>query len=808
MNNGSTSITNSNTTYIPSMDFQYFSAGKSKKQSFGNKISGSIFFLSGSYGQYFYMKKYSRYMIINDQRTLPANGYLYSTHWLQEGGKDNLYDVNKERSGLISLSTPNLPVANATYDLYHVRSQGLMESYRAYRNDVGAYHGGATKSASMQFGTSKGWMMDLLFPINPHVKTKGFSMSVGVKGNGVWEEDNDAANHMLFQEDNALQEPTQEQFYFKNTGEKTIYNEAYYDQYGGDDPAHVELARVYGVPHPFLPTIGNYVKAKAQLSVKDANSNYSQLPIPNNANVSTSKDKRERRNHFFKERRSQEPLINFFDPTLVDYKLYSGTTGTMTVDNAYNRNSKPANHISEITVANENGGKYIYGIPVYNNYTKQVSKNAGTGTVPNSNGLVGVPGVPGGYDSFERNMELPGYATDYLLTASISTDYIDKTGDGLSEDDHGSYHKFNYSKLHDNYQWRAPYEQSQGNFNEAHKAYNDDNTVSYAYGNKEIWYVHSIESKNYIAEFYLSDREDAYGVSSESGGIGANSKKLKKLDKIELYTKEERITKGRTAVPIKTVHFEYDYTLCQGIPSNPATSGPNDGKLTLRKVYFTYGDSDKGKESVYDFTYADHNHNGIENEAADVNYDYSYSAVDRWGSYKTPVAVPNAQDSYTKQDNRALADKHAAAWRLSRINTPQGAEMEVYYEADDYAYVQNKRAMQMFNIVGTSSSLVTSGTVPSSSTLYTGIAGHNFLYFKLQDSGITQTELAENYFEGMDYLYYKALVRLVPGRPEHEYVSGYARVKNFGLMSNGTHAWLELDPTFFNGASVQPVFLK
>jgi hypothetical protein len=55
---------------------------------------------------------------------------------------------------------------------------------------------------------------------------------------------------------------------------------------------------------------------------------------------------------------------------------------------------------------------------------------------------------------------------------------------------------------------------------------------------------------------------------------------MKKLDKIELYTKASRLEAN--AVPIKTVHFVYDYSLCKKVPNN-INGG---GKLTLKRVGF------------------------------------------------------------------------------------------------------------------------------------------------------------------------------------------------------------------------------
>ena len=137
------------------------------------------------------------------------------------------------------------------------------------------------------------------------------------------------------------------------------------------------------------------------------------------------------------------------------------------------------------------------------------------------------------------------------------------------------------------------------------------------YGEKEQWYLQTIETKNYIAYFTLSDRQDGLGVQNRDGGVDA-SLKMQKLEKISLYTKSNYLAHqaNPTTValnPIKEVHFVYKYTLCPGIPNN--LSG--GGKLTLDKLYFTYQNSNKAQFSPYQFNYG-------------VNPPYNIKGYDRW----------------------------------------------------------------------------------------------------------------------------------------------------------------------------------
>ena len=179
------------------------------------------------------------------------------------------------------------------------------------------------------------------------------------------------------------------------------------------------------------------------------------------------------------------------------------------------------------------------------------------------------------------------------------------------------------------------------------------------YGEKEIWYVHSIESKNYIAEFEISnDRADTKEALGENGGKGSRS--LYKLVGIKLYHKSERIKEGVNAKPIRTVHFEYDYSLCKYLPNNENTElmdFDNSGKLTLKKIYFTTQNSNNEALYPYRFVY----------QSSDKNPSYSSKDIDRWGNYKLNTTNNRTKDDpYTPQNGDSV-NKYVQAWSLTQI---------------------------------------------------------------------------------------------------------------------------------------------
>ncbi|MEM7040780.1 MAG: hypothetical protein AAF570_27710, partial [Bacteroidota bacterium] len=179
-------------------------------------------------------------------------------------------------------------------------------------------------------------------------------------------------------------------------------------------------------------------------------------------------------------------------------------------------------------------------------------------------------------------------------------------------------------------------------------------------------------------------------------------------------------------------------------------------------------------------------------------------ASDRWGTYtpETPNAayLDNGESPYAEQDEN-LANEYSAVWNLNQIDLPSGGSILVDYEADDYAYVQDKAATRMLKITdlqdenGVNSPTATisdpaSGGSLQVHSLYGDPNGeeYNYLFFDLEEP-ITQTVtnaddefFYETYIEPLgDYLYFKSLVQLNGDiqafQDNHlEYIKGYARL--------------------------------
>src|SRR5207253_2023222 len=130
----------------------------------------------------------------------------------------------------------------------------------------------------------------------------------------------------------------------------------------------------------------------------------------------------------------------------------------------------------------------------------------------------------------------PSYPYAYLLTYVLPPDYVDVSGNGVSPDDMGNYTQFNYSTQSSDYPWRTPYNGTPylASNQPGSSTTNNDDKGTIVYGKKEIWYLHSIESRTMYAQFFLNHkmnpREDGLGV--DENGQTDPSQKLRFLDSI------------------------------------------------------------------------------------------------------------------------------------------------------------------------------------------------------------------------------------------------------------------------------------
>ncbi len=723
---------------------------------------------------------------------LPAFGYLN-----YQNGANNpsaLLDFNREKEIPYRENppVPNIAIPNYTFDIFSITGEGTGGMFRAYRGDIGNIydHFIKTKDGTDRFSLDIGIAPDLV-----HVGADIYLNSAYTQNNG-WTDDNPLKNTIAFR--NA--DSTFENVYFKNPGEKSINSKAFYDAVGGDDVVSVGLYQP-GNNNPFTSTtnyLNHYINKK-----------FTGTSTLSPANVvKTTRDKRSQVISYLNATEAclaglSRHIENYaYNTYVVD--TCSGNSSAVTLENRITGYRK-ANHISEIDVLNADGRRYVYGIPVYNLKQKDATFSVDPTRGIDSEGIVKYnPGSDNtainnklGNDYYFTSEEIPAYAHSFLLTGVLSPDYVDLTGDGISDDDLGDAVKFNYTKVAGStnpYKWRTPYTNyGEATYNRGLLTDSRDDKGSYVYGEKELWYLNSVQSKTMIATFKLEDRKDLLPIdeagNKDTTNNGHNGSKL--LREIDLYSKADYLKNGANAIPIKTVHFVYSYELCTGINRNVNSAGTlvsypykDSGKLTLKEIYFTYNGNVKTVAlNPYIFHYSSN------------NPAYNSKSYDRWGNYKCAQQNPNSKAwstvtnseyPYALQDS-ATAATNAAAWTLDSIVLPSAGRIKVTYESDDYAYVQNKRAMQMFNVKGFASSPGGASTYK----MYDDNGDNLFVNVYSPDNLASKNDVYFKYLDGVEKLYFKLYVKMPSDQwgSGSEYVPVYADIDT--AYSNGGYGLID-----------------
>ncbi|NOT38212.1 MAG: hypothetical protein HOP11_12635 [Saprospiraceae bacterium] len=702
--------------------------------------------------------------------TKHAYGYMYS-HLAND---ESLLDLNREGAGVFQKEIPNLPLTSFTHDIFMVSGQNGGGSFRPMRMDAGTLHDPFHKNTSFEISGAVEIGVGNILHVGGDI--------IGENGNDEvkkWNNGNDLASSFSFRD--TTESPLYEPVYFKNLGENTAMQDTVlFNRLGGFDAVRPSL-----------------VQSDPAATANAVNSLTNGTAISN----PVVKSSRDFRNNLLSWRTVQE-MLNSNTGRLPSLFRIDPSSGFYEDNRLVVNSLAHPLQMQEISLLNENGMRSVYGLPVYNNFIKEVSfeiqnpESSEADPGENDKGLVeyniadaSISNTKGESNYFSATTT-PKHAYAWLLTSMLSADYEDIDNNGPTPDDLGNYTLFTYKKTHQNFEWRTPQDANQAEFMEASNHTPNDNKASYVYGSKEIYYLDSIATRNYIAVFFSSPRNDGLGALSEHGGV-KRSARLNKLDSIQLFTHAEIIKKPADRKPLKTAHFEYDYSLCQNqinTLTTPASS--QTGKLTLKKLYFTYGLSTKHKESPYIFHYAN-------------NFNHNPKNTDRWGNYKSENdRRPNDRYPYTSQ-NKTQQDLFAAAWHLDSIQLPLGGAMKIHYESDSYAYVQDQSAMTMMTIAGLSSR----EGGPLTNVLYTGKNAeqvNKYLYFYLPPGSPVNAEYVYEYLRNIRELYFNIYVDVSKEteHPKYEEVTGFIPVnyfaESYGVtygLGEGAHAnkfWIRI----------------
>ena len=760
-----------------------------------------------------------------------VGGYGYNN--TRNAGIHDILDFNREKDGALSVNTTNLAITNYTYDIYSVQGQGVSGMYRPYQNQIGYVYDPFVKD----FSESGSLGVEIGAGNTAHGGID-FDVTMVEGHSGLWEDNNYILDHF---EPTTTTDINYEKVHHKNVGDLSVDRDyAMFTQTGGYDPIRVNV-------------VGNKFNRKAVSEYKKKTGGNAESYLNVGGEI----------------RRTQRQLRNQAIYNVTKTQLDNGIGyGPLAYDgSATVSNLAKGHHTNEVQIIRNDGARYIYGQPSYNNIKKEATfavngvPDCETGLVYyNHNNLSSPSNLPN--DKFLNRVTTPAYVNAHLLTSVLSTDYVDRDPDGVtagpSPDDFGSYTKFSYVRKDDNYEWRVPYLPNLATYNEGLKTEPEDDQGTYIYGTKELYYIDKIETKTHVAKFHYSARKDALGVLGESGGKDV-TEKMYKLDKISLYSIEEYddVSPG---TPIKEVHFEYSYSLCPGVPNNDtgATLSSNEvsnagGKLTLKKIYFTYRDSYMGRYTGYKFNYGEYapvdagggdyynpdeyssgsptlalNKTYSSSPAAashltGLNPEYNIKAYDTWGNYKPNGGgcanldpINSAEFPYTGQD-QTMQDIYSSAWSLRKIKLPSGGAIDISYESDDYAYVQDRETRRMFFVRGAGDS---SDGTKSGGGYYVGSSegeelysllptpDHiNYVYVELDDDAQTgwgSSTIHQKYIgNSNEPIYFRFLMNMTmlggggvaDNNAKFDYVTGYFQYDNsetLAIFETGGKKYLSL----------------
>ncbi|SED04705.1 hypothetical protein SAMN04489761_4092 [Tenacibaculum sp. MAR_2009_124] len=769
-NNKSRSIGHSGS--IPLNDHMVFTPNKrvatiSTQSKYSAAIGGTVFGISGQVKVTGYGSEQSVHPKHVD-RPVAAFGYEY-TEKNEKDTINGILDFVREKDRNFNKHTTILPVTNYTYDNYVINGQGVGGAFRPHRGQIGFLNDTRVVDSGdgSTFGAEAegGWVFAL--GVDYH-NTDTYSRSE----NWAVEAGNYALNKFTDKTDS--QGKAYEKVFFKDNGDMNVdYEQLSGGMYsdtstGGTNPVRLGIS---GNKHN-RTLIRNYHKNDNSL-----------LRI----NETKIRENRLLRNQVIQKITQQEAQ-----------QYYNGFFRTSIY-------GKP-HHTAGFNVLKPDGSRYVYGLPAYNITKKEVTFAVSQGaTVDDNKGLVTYIPDPfpndetpqndnstsngKGVDNYFNRITTPAHAHSYLISSVLSSDYEDVTGNGPTDDDFGAYTKFSYERPY-KYNWRVPYTQNTATFNRGLYSHPNDQKGNYIYGEREQVYINEIETKTHIAIFSLSDRKDGYGVIDENGGRGIAT--TKRIDSISLYSKKEYQELGTNAIPIKVAHFEYDYSLCRGIPNNSRISTPGElnqgGKLTLKKLYFTYRDSHMGRHMPYEFDYGqiDTDGNGVFDKT--INPSYHIKGYDIWGNFKENKGngdnldgVPsNAEFPYTEQiaqtndPNQNTVHDNSVAWSLTTVQLPSGGDLKLDYEADDYQFVQDKKVMQLFQVTGAGSSQNPTSSEITNNTLYNNNQENKYIYVKIPEA-FKNKEVAD-FIGGLEEepIYFKFLLNMTKTYVyQYDYVSGY-----------------------------------
>ncbi len=748
-----------------------------------------------------------------------AYGYMYSENAVKSGNSAGVMDYHVEHESSFHNRDRFLPIPFGQPDQFVVSGEGISGGFRLHRRDVGHYRPNSTSSSTDILAFNLDVQLGTSFGIGGQVSAGSQTLDVNSWGSAGY----------------AFNGAGDEPKFFRFTddlGGDVLYSD-------DDDAVRASVsAEMPSLPSSVWHTVNGGTRVGRSAFI-GYNTN---AELTAHASIGCDGGK-----------------------SVVESRAFARSDATSAADSNANlglfinrSDGSIASGIGEFAITKEDGTTYLYGLPVYAKGEASLQLGLfGTDAGSVDASYLAYHNVPldtDGKSTIVGQVDSNAYATTFLLTGIVSPDYVDRTNNGLTDDDLGGYVRFNYTRVAGStdksddpssgswYKWRSPYRGLHYERNALSDPLDDVGTVHYGY--KELYYLASIETKTHIARFTTAGRKDGYpAVNSEATAqnsrsattVGSAVPRLQELTRIDLYSKG---TGSEGEVLLSTVHFEYDNSLSPGLPN----AEQDAGKLTLQRVWFEYEGAVNATISPYEFGYqylrtSDYEaitgdpdigttYGAIVGENDDLststgteNPSYSPFNIDRWGSYQFDGAKRTARMNPWVDQTPDTVDQvgdrlfDPAAWHLKTIRLPSGGEIHVQYEQNEYRYVQDRAAMVMANL-----------TSYTGASYADGVGTRGKYHIDTKEAGIPDDSLATvrdalraRFIDAdgaREYLYFRFLYVLegqnhfddarssrdtLLDRCNVEYITGYATVKDVGIDQDGL--WVQFD----NAANGRPL---
>lgn len=694
-------------------------------------------------------------------------GYFYRRH---KNNKEAYYDFNREKDNGFIPGKEFLPLTYTTPDFFSVSAGGVNGTFRAYY-----YEPFVAFDPEVKANASKSYDVGLEIGVGNQFESGGNGNFMYVRSrSGKWEKQNGLSLYGM------------------------VPSVLYENLYGLDFCYFRDISEpLPGVDNDHLQNIGGEQAVAFPLDITNGQFNYYLKPNPVRGNNTYTN---------WKKPKPFEAALKgtkvFHPLTKKNIQLHPWYDKVWKDQSAQVIGSLDDFQLAGVKVRDENGRIYYFNLPAINYEQKEVSFSVD----PPSNDFKKIlstkfikysdqdcsPENKKGVSHTYRTKTIPAYAYAFLITDVLSPDYVDVGNDGPTPDDYGEYVHFSYERL-PQYRWRLPMTKNThwASYNPGLAADRGDDMAFYTYGTKDVYYVKEVRSKDKVAIFYTSPRNDGFQAAGEKGGLDG-SVRLRKLDSIKVFHIAEYRQMQANARPLTRVVFEYDYSLCKNVWNANGISG----KLTLKKVSIYRGEENKHVPEVYTFEYSQ------------FNPDYSPLHVDGWGEYQPPI-VDNAGDTFPALlhpfvHQTANHDLYATAWRLTRINLPQGGSIMIEYESDRYALVEDEPVRKLYRLLDIKEDTTQAPNSYKLSPVQID-KDDNILFFETTIPVSEPYHSANGIFKKMmansgANIYFKALMKFTKNdniNDDFDYVLGMARILNYGLKTSSINGhyigWVKVE---------------